>query len=178
MFWRIITHVCGHQERISADGPYVVVEQRIRKAEQSMCDSCAGHVNRWDNELKGFCDLWGVRRTPQTGAASRRRRMVDRTQGRRHRHAGAEHRTLGRGNHGRAAGETGINHSPTRPDWPALSGTDHFKRCDFKLSDRTCMLRNAELGPRKQHMMRAGHERCDGELRNLRIPGRDESIFD
>ncbi|MBT1181334.1 hypothetical protein JS531_04975 [Bifidobacterium sp. CP2] len=75
MFWRIITHVCGHQERISADGPYVVVEQRIRKAEQSMCDSCAGHVNRWDNELKGFCDLWGTQRDCDRAEPIRRRTL-------------------------------------------------------------------------------------------------------
>lgn len=75
MFWRIITHTCGHRERISADGPYVVVEQRIRRAERSMCDSCTGHVSRWDNKMLGFCDLWGTQRQCDKAEPIRRRAL-------------------------------------------------------------------------------------------------------
>ncbi|MBT1171759.1 hypothetical protein [Bifidobacterium sp. SO4] len=59
MAWRIITHRCGHRERINVDGTYVVVEQRVRRAEESLCASCAGNISRRDNMLAGFCTLLG-----------------------------------------------------------------------------------------------------------------------
>lgn len=37
MAWRFVTHTCGHQERINVDGPYVVVEQRVKNAERVSC---------------------------------------------------------------------------------------------------------------------------------------------
>lgn len=59
MTCRMITHSCGHQERINVDGPYVIVERRIRKAEATQCKSCAGNASRQANDLLGFCTLWG-----------------------------------------------------------------------------------------------------------------------
>lgn len=46
MAWRFVTHACGHQERINVDGPYVVVEQRVRNAERVSCPACIGIASR------------------------------------------------------------------------------------------------------------------------------------
>ena len=73
MAWRVITHACGHQERINVDGSYVVVEHRIRKAEQALCTSCIGNTNRWDNRLAGFCELWGSKEQCDRAEPIRRR---------------------------------------------------------------------------------------------------------
>lgn len=59
MAWRFVTHACGHQERINVDGPYVVVEQRVRNAERVSCPACIGIASRQRNRLDGFCELWG-----------------------------------------------------------------------------------------------------------------------
>ena len=61
MAWRFVTHACGHQERINVDGPYVVVEQRVRNAERVSCPACIGIASRQRNRLDGFCELWGSR---------------------------------------------------------------------------------------------------------------------
>ena len=73
MAWRIVTHACGHRGRVNVDGPYVVVEQRIRRAERSSCESCAGHASWMDNERDGFCELWGTRRQCDLAEPIRRR---------------------------------------------------------------------------------------------------------
>ena len=59
MAWRFVTHECGHQERINVDGPYVVVEQRVKNAERVSCPACIGIASRQRNRLDGFCELWG-----------------------------------------------------------------------------------------------------------------------
>lgn len=59
MAWRFVTHACGHQERINVDGPYVVVEQRVKNAERVSCPACIGIASRQRNRLDGFCELWG-----------------------------------------------------------------------------------------------------------------------
>ena len=41
------------------DGPYVVVEQRVRNAERVSCPACIGIASRQRNRLDGFCELWG-----------------------------------------------------------------------------------------------------------------------
>lgn len=46
MAWRFVTHTCGHQERINVDGPYVVVEQRVKNAERVSCPACIGIASR------------------------------------------------------------------------------------------------------------------------------------
>ncbi|PLS24527.1 hypothetical protein BLI708_10230 [Bifidobacterium imperatoris] len=75
MAWRLITHACGHQERINVDGPYVIVEQRVRKAEQSPCAACIGATNRWDNAQSGFCPLWGSKAQRDRAEPIRRRAL-------------------------------------------------------------------------------------------------------
>ena len=55
MAWRFVTHACGHQERINVDGPYVVVEQRVKNAERVSCPACIGIASRQRNRLDGFC---------------------------------------------------------------------------------------------------------------------------
>ena len=69
MAWRFVTHACGHQERINVDGPYVVVEQRVRNAERVSCPACIGIASRQRNRLDGFCELWGRRGEHRKGAA-------------------------------------------------------------------------------------------------------------
>ncbi|WP_140490103.1 hypothetical protein [Bifidobacterium sp. UTBIF-68] len=59
MAWRMVTHRCGHQERINVDGSYVIVERKVRKAEETLCASCEGIQSRRDNRSAGFCELWG-----------------------------------------------------------------------------------------------------------------------
>ncbi|KAB5608363.1 hypothetical protein [Bifidobacterium jacchi] len=73
MAWRMITHRCGHQERINVDGPYVIVEQRVRRAEETLCTSCTGIQSRRSNRLDGFCELWGSRSQCDRAEPIRRR---------------------------------------------------------------------------------------------------------
>ncbi|KFI93478.1 hypothetical protein BISA_1566 [Bifidobacterium saguini DSM 23967] len=75
MTWRLITHACGHQERINVDGPYVIVEQRVRKAEQSLCAACIGNASRQDNRMDGFCTLWGSKAQCDRAEPIRRRTL-------------------------------------------------------------------------------------------------------
>ena len=73
MAWRFVTHACGHQERINVDGPYVVVEQRVKNAERVSCPACIGIASRQRNRLDGFCELWGSKAQCDRAEPIRRR---------------------------------------------------------------------------------------------------------
>ncbi|MFR3744983.1 hypothetical protein [Bifidobacterium pullorum] len=75
MAWRFVTHACGHQERINVDGPYVVVEQRVRNAERVSCPACIGIASRQRNRLDGFCELWGSKSQCDRAEPIRRRTL-------------------------------------------------------------------------------------------------------
>lgn len=75
MAWRFVTHACGHQERINVDGPYVVVEQRVRNAERVPCPACVGIASRQRNRLDGFCELWGSKSQCDRAEPIRRRTL-------------------------------------------------------------------------------------------------------
>ena len=75
MAWRFVTHACGHQERINVDGPYVVVEQRVRNAERVSCPACIGIASRQRNRLDGFCELWGSKAQCDRAEPIRRRTL-------------------------------------------------------------------------------------------------------
>ena len=75
MAWRFVTHACGHQERINVDGPYVVVEQRVRNAERVSCPACIGITSRQRNRLDGFCELWGSKSQCDRAEPIRRRTL-------------------------------------------------------------------------------------------------------
>ena len=75
MAWRYVTHACGHQERINVDGPYVVVEQRVRNAERVSCPACIGIASRQRNRLDGFCELWGSKSQCDRAEPIRRRTL-------------------------------------------------------------------------------------------------------
>ena len=78
MAWRFVTHTCGHQERINVDGPYVVVEQRVRNAERVSCPACIGIASRQRNRLDGFCELWGSKAQCDRDVLARHARIEDR----------------------------------------------------------------------------------------------------
>ena len=60
MTTKLITLNCGHQERVSIDGPYMVVERRIRQTEQRDCPVCSGNRIRLSNiHTIGFTELRG-----------------------------------------------------------------------------------------------------------------------
>ena len=75
MAWRFVTHTCGHQERINVDGPYVVVEQRVKNAERVSCPACIGIASRQRNRLDGFCELWGSKSQCDRAEPIRRRTL-------------------------------------------------------------------------------------------------------
>ena len=75
MAWRFVTHACGHQERINVDGPYVVVEQRVKNAERVSCPACIGIASRQRNRLDGFCELWGSKSQCDRAEPIRRRTL-------------------------------------------------------------------------------------------------------
>ncbi|YAD76635.1 hypothetical protein ACTGNK_08995 [Bifidobacterium longum] len=75
MAWRFVTHACGHQERINVDGPYVVVEQRVKNAERVSCPACIGIASRQRNRLDGFCELWGSKAQCDRAEPIRRRTL-------------------------------------------------------------------------------------------------------
>ncbi|PWG66646.1 hypothetical protein [Bifidobacterium callitrichidarum] len=62
MATKLITLRCGHQERVNVDGPYRIIERRIRQVEQAECPICQGNNDkRWaDNNrlipLRGVHD--------------------------------------------------------------------------------------------------------------------------
>lgn len=57
---RLITLRCGHQERVNIDGPYQIVERRIRQVEQAECPICEGNVNRIWSEYNNLTPLRGA----------------------------------------------------------------------------------------------------------------------
>lgn len=60
MATKLITLNCGHQERINIDGPYTVVERRIRQTEQQDCQVCSGNRNHpYNIHTIGFTELRG-----------------------------------------------------------------------------------------------------------------------
>ena len=75
MAWRLVTHTCGHQERVNVDGAYIIVEQRIKKVTNSSCSACAGLADRRDNMRSGFCTLWGSKEQCDRAEPIRRRTL-------------------------------------------------------------------------------------------------------
>lgn len=57
------------------DGPYVVVEQRVRNAERVSCPACIGIASRQRNRLDGFCELWGSKSQCDRAEPIRRRTL-------------------------------------------------------------------------------------------------------
>lgn len=85
---RNITHSCGHMENISIDGPYHLIDRRVRHIERTPCENCIHAQDAQANQTTGFARLWG---TPQQNAQAETIRrtafrqatqLMERTQGR------------------------------------------------------------------------------------------------
>lgn len=149
MAWRFVTHACGHQERINVDGPYVVVEQRVRNAERVSCPACIGIASRQRNRLDGFCELWGSKSQCDRAEPVRRRTLS----------------------------QVVVNHPLTRPDGTVMPGISRLRRFDWKVGpDEGLHADDYEIWERELREQ-AERDRFDGELRSLGALGDGESIF-
>lgn len=80
MAYRNIMHSCGHRERISIDGPYRVVDARVKRIEHSRCAMCIAN-DPATTDHDGFRPLWGNDPILKGKAELIRRRTLEQARG-------------------------------------------------------------------------------------------------
>ncbi|KFI91273.1 hypothetical protein BISA_1873 [Bifidobacterium saguini DSM 23967] len=70
--FRMVEHLCGHTGKVDVEGPFLAVEEQIRKIETSECPVC--HARK-QNIIEGFIPLHGTKEQCDRAEPIRRRAL-------------------------------------------------------------------------------------------------------